>query len=189
MSYDNKFVALLDANVLYPAPLRDFLLRLAQAELFTPRWSAEIHDEWIRNLLINRPDLKASQLDKTRLAMDSAFPTANVTGYKNLIADLRLPDVDDRHVLAAAIKGQARVIVTANKRDFPSKELRIHGIDAQSPDTFVCALLATNNVKVLEALNNLLSALKNPPQTRSQVLKTLKAVGLSQSVAIISRAF
>ncbi|MBV8255448.1 MAG: PIN domain-containing protein [Chitinophaga sp.] len=188
MSYNKRFVALLDANVLYPAPLRDFLLRLAQAELFTPRWSVEIHDEWTQNLLKNRSDLKPSQLEKTRQAMDSAFPTANVTGYKSLISDLRLPDANDRHVLAAAIKGQARIIITANKRDFPSKELRIYGIDAQTPDTFVCALLAMNKEKVLEALRNLLNALKNPPQTMDQVLQTLKRVGLSQSVAIISRA-
>jgi hypothetical protein len=78
----NRIVALLDANVLYPAPLRDFLLRLAEANLFLPKWSDEIHNEWTRNLLKNRPDLKAAQLEKTCQAMDNAFEEANVKGYK-----------------------------------------------------------------------------------------------------------
>lgn len=46
-----KFTAVLDANVLYPAPLRDLLMRLAVTDLFAARWTERIHDEWIRNLL------------------------------------------------------------------------------------------------------------------------------------------
>lgn len=91
MADTNRLVALLDANVLYPAPLRDFLLRLAQAELYIPKWSTEIHEEWIRNLLLNRPDLKASQLERTRQAMDSEFPEAihHLLFCKNLQNDFR----------------------------------------------------------------------------------------------------
>ena len=66
-----RFVALLDACVLYPAPLRDLLMRLALAELFQAKWSAKIHEEWIRNVLLSRPDLTREKLEKTRSLMDS----------------------------------------------------------------------------------------------------------------------
>ena len=104
--------ALLDANVLYPAGLRDMLLRLADRYLFVPLWSADIHEEWIRSLLADRPDLDASVLERTRTVMDGHFPEAIVIGYESLAGDLDLPDPGDRHVLAAAIAGQAQVIVT-----------------------------------------------------------------------------
>jgi hypothetical protein len=97
------FSAVLDANVLYPAPLRDLLLNLADLELYKPRWTAQIQKEWIVNLLEHRADLKKDSLEKTQRAMDSAFPNADIRGYKQLIEGLRLPDPKDRHVLAAAI--------------------------------------------------------------------------------------
>lgn len=53
-----RFIVLLDACVLYPAPLRDFLLRLATTGLFAARWTNQIHDEWIRNVLAKRPELE-----------------------------------------------------------------------------------------------------------------------------------
>ena len=111
-----SFVAVFDACVLYPAPLRDLLLRLALTDLFRARWSAEIHDEWVRAVLARRPDLSPAILDRTRALMDGAVPDAVVTGHEGLIPTLTLPDPDDRHVLAAAIRCQAGVIVTFNLR-------------------------------------------------------------------------
>src|ERR1700691_875080 len=104
-------VALLDANVLYPAPVRDLMLQLSFSGLFQARWSAEIDDEWKRNLLTNRPEL-AERIDRTQAVMHRAIPDALVIGYPSCIADLSLPDPDDRHVLAAAITTAADVIVT-----------------------------------------------------------------------------
>lgn len=115
----SSFTAVYDACVLYPAPLRDFLMWLGLSGRFRARWSAEIHDEWKRNLLANRPDLNASQLGRTSDLMDNAIPGALVTGHEDLIAGLQLPDPDDRHVLAAAIRCNASVIVTFNEKDFP----------------------------------------------------------------------
>ncbi len=174
MTEHKKFVTVLDANVLYPAPLRDFLLRLAQVGLLIPKWTDQIHDEWIRNLLLNRSDLKSFQLEKTREAMENAFPDANVTGYKNLIAGLQLPDEDDRHVLAAAIKCKADVLITFNKKDFPSRYVFVHDILVETPDEFACRLLKANLPKVFQALLNQVNALKNPPQNTEQVLDTLE---------------
>lgn len=83
---------MLDANVLYPAGLRDMLLRLADRYLFTPLWSADIHVEWMRSLLAARPDLNAAVLERTRSVMDGHFPDAAVTGYGALAGGLELPD-------------------------------------------------------------------------------------------------
>ncbi len=75
------FGAFYNANVLYPSGLRNFLMFLALTGIFRAHWSAEVHDEWICNLLKNRPDLKADKLDRTRQLMNKALPDALVTGY------------------------------------------------------------------------------------------------------------
>ena len=95
--------ALLYVNVLYPAGLRDCLLRLADQYLHAPLWSADIHAEWIGSVLADRPDLTPDVLERTRTVMDRHFPDAVVTGYLAHAAGLDLPDADDIHVLAAAI--------------------------------------------------------------------------------------
>ena len=115
--------ALLDANILYPAGLRDVLPRLADQYLYAPLWSADIHAEWIRSVLADRPDLTQGMLERTRMVMDRHFPEAVVTGYTARAAGLDLPDPDDIHVLAAAIEGGADMIVTRNLRDFPADHL------------------------------------------------------------------
>lgn len=96
-----------DACVLYPAPLRDLLIRLGLTGLFRARWSAEIHEEWMRAVLRERPELQAERLARTRELMEEALPDATVTGYEELIAQMGLPDPKDRHVLAVAIRCQA----------------------------------------------------------------------------------
>src|SRR5215813_13223617 len=121
--------ALFDACVLYPAPLRDLLMWLALTGLFNARWTDQIHDEWIRNVLADRPDLKAEQLERTRLLMNTKVRDCLVTGYDDLIERLTLPDPDDRHVLAAAIRAGADVIVTINLRDFPEPTLAQFSIE------------------------------------------------------------
>jgi hypothetical protein len=97
----SPFTAVYDACVLYPAPLRDFLMWLGLLGRFRARWSPQIHDEWKRNLLLNRPDLTRAQLDRTSGLMDLAIPDGLVIGHETLIAGLNLPDVDDRHVLTS----------------------------------------------------------------------------------------
>jgi predicted nucleic acid-binding protein len=128
------FTAFCDANVLYPAELRNLLMHLALIGLFRAKWSADVHEEWISKLLKKRPDLTRDKLERTRILMDQHAVDALVTGYEDLIPGLQLPDPDDRHVLAAAIRGHADVIVTINLRDFPSDTIGPFGIEAQHPD-------------------------------------------------------
>ena len=179
--------ALLDANVLYPAGLRDLLLRLADRYLFAPVWSADIHAEWMRSLLADRPDIDAGVLDRTREVMDRHFPDAVVTGYEAIAAGLDLPDPSDRHVLATAIHGGANVIVTRNLRDFPADRLAPHAIAAQHPDAFIAGLFETDPGAVLAAVRGHRAALRHPPRSASDHLAALERLGLTGTVSLLRR--
>lgn len=174
-------VAVLDACVLYPAPIRDLLLSLAAEELYLPKWTELIHDEWTRNLLLNRPELTASQLQKTREAMQGAFPTADVTHFEPWLEGVVLPDPADCHVLATAIQCQAIVVVTANLKDFPAAALAPYDLVAQHPDEFICELLGEFHTRALQAFRIQVSRLRNPPKTEQQILDNLRKVGLPTS--------
>lgn len=97
------FTALYDACVLYPAPLRDLLLRVALTDLFRARWTDRIHDEWIEALLRSRPDLTREQLERTRRLMNESVRDCLVTDYESLIDGITLPDPNDCHVVAAVV--------------------------------------------------------------------------------------
>jgi hypothetical protein len=100
--------------VLYPAPLRDLLVELsAGAGLYRAKWTAEIHDEWIRNVTKDRPELDSKLLERTRDLMNRAVADCLVEGYQELATGLVLPDQGDRHILAAAIHTAADAIVTS----------------------------------------------------------------------------
>jgi len=178
----SSFTAVYDACVLYPAPLRDFLMWLALSGRFRAKWSLEIHNEWKRNLLKNRPDLTAKQLDRTSELMDQALPDACVTGYENLIEGLSLPDIDDRHVLAAAIRCHASVIVTFNQKDFPCAVLGSFDIEAQHPDEFVGNLFSLDPAAVVAAAQRQRQQLKMPPMDVQTYLDLLLRQGLIKSV-------
>ncbi|GAA4158731.1 PIN domain-containing protein [Shinella granuli] len=136
-------VAVYDACVLYPFHLRNVLMQCAFDGLVEARWTDDIHDEWIRNLAANAPTLPIERLIATRDRMKAVLPDADVTDYRHLIPELRLPDPDDRHVLAAAIAGKAAYIVTWNLKDFLTKDLASYGVTSQSPDDFLTGLHAT----------------------------------------------
>ncbi|CAG9185408.1 hypothetical protein LMG23992_05537 [Cupriavidus laharis] len=178
----STFTVLYDACVLYPAPLRDLLMWLALSGRFRARWSARIHEEWKRNLLKNRTDLSRRQLDRTSDLMDAAVPDAVVEGYEDLIAGLALPDPDDRHVLAAAIRCNASVIVTFNLGDFPSRVLEPLGMEAQHPDEFVENLLDLAPAAVVGAVQNHRRTLRSPVLSTPAYLETLLRHGLPGTV-------
>lgn len=182
MIYSSNFIAILDACVLYPAPLRDLLLSLADGGLFKPKWTDEIQDEWIRNLVENRPDLKREQLIATTQAMNTAFPDSNVENYEALIEAISLPDPGDRHVVAAAIRSTANVIVTFNLKDFPSSITEEFDIDVQHPDSFLSNVYDLNPTKAKEAFRKQVRRLKNPPKTTSEVLIQLQKSDLGMIV-------
>jgi predicted nucleic acid-binding protein len=179
--------AVFDACVLYPAPLRDLLMQLSLADLFHARWTEDIHGEWIRNLLQNRPDLKRHTLEHTRDLMNMNVRDCLVTGYQSLIPALTLPDPNDRHVLAAAIIARAEVIVTFNLGDFPAAALEAFGIKAQHPDDFVMRLLDVTPEVVFLAVQRQRQSLRNPPKTVEEVLETLHQQGLVKTTAFLQK--
>jgi predicted nucleic acid-binding protein len=184
---EQPVIAVFDANILYPAPLRDLFIRIAQAGLVLGRWSEAIHDEWIRNVLKDNPNLSPERLARTRELMNEAVRDCLVTGYEDLIDSLSLPDPDDRHVLAAAIRACAAVIVTYNLKDFPVETLARFDIEAQHPDDFLIGLLDQAPGVVCAAVKRQRESLRNPPKTAQELLTTLESQGLTQSVSRLTQ--
>lgn len=180
-----NFIVIYDSCVLYPAPLRDLLMRLAMTDLYQAKWTKDIHREWMRNLLKNRPDLSEERLEKTRSKMDLHVRDCLVEGYEELIGGLNLPDPKDRHVLAAAIRANAQTIVTYNLSDFPLRAISKYDIDAQHPDEFLRHLLDLSPAKIMRTVQETRLSLKNPPKSSDEYLAILEKQSLPQTVACL----
>ncbi|WP_065892391.1 PIN domain-containing protein [Pseudomonas sp. 44 R 15] len=181
----SPFTAVYDACVLYPAALRDLLMWLGLSGLYRARWTSQIHEEWKRNVLKNRPDLTSEQVDNTSTMMDKAIPDGLVTGYEELCSSLDLPDPDDRHVLAAAIRSKAEVIVTFNLKDFPSHILAAYDIEPMHPDDFISDLWDLDQAAVLAAAQKQRRALKRPLMDTQSYLEMLMRQGLVQTSKVL----
>ncbi len=173
--------AFLDASVLYPALLRNILIRLAIDGLYRAFWSERVQDEWTQALARDRPDLRPASIERTRRLMETAVEDAMVGGYEPLIETMTLPDGDDRHVLAAAIHCGARTIVTANLRDFPAATLALYEIEARHPDAFVLGLLTAFPNETLGTMRRLRQGLNNPPLTPAALLAAMSRQSLPAS--------
>ena len=179
----NPFVVILDANVLYPFRTRDVLLSYAQAGLFRARFTDEILDEWTRNLIRNKPQLEDSVREQ-EAAIRAAFDECLVTGYAPLIPGLGLPDENDRHVLAAAIKCSAQIIVTENHKDFPPETLEEYGVETLGADDFLANtydLFPKSGARVLKQVRQ---HYDKPPFTRSEFLMDLIKSGMPKLAAL-----
>jgi len=183
----SQYTALLDANVLYPAPLRDLLLELSVSDLFRAKWTAHIHHEWIESLLQKEPHRNRAALERTRDLMDRETRDSLVTGYEGLISALTLPDPDDRHVLAAAIVGRCDGIITQNLKDFPKDALAPFGIETLHPDVFLCHQLNLSPSKFCMAVRQIRARLKNPPYSIQQYFDTLAKLGLHTTIAELAQ--
>lgn len=182
MFHSGNFHVLLDACVLYPAALRDTLLSLAEKELYQPKWSHQILEEWRSNLQANRPDIPIQVLHRTIDVMNAAFPDAVIENYEALIPAVILPDENNRHVLAAAIKANVDVIDTYNIRDFPAELVTRFGIEIITPDNFILHIIDLDPEIALDALYVQIARLVNPPQAIEDLLQTLEQNSLNRSV-------
>lgn len=178
-----SFVVVYDACVLYPAPLRDLLIRLGLTGLVRVKWSEQILDECFRAIQRQRPELPAEALARTRHLMTVAVADCMVSGFEPLVNGLELPDVDDRHVLAAAIRAGAQVIVTFNLSDFPVSTLAPYGIEPRHPDEFVLDAIDLAPVVVAQVVVEQAASLRSPRRSTGELLDTLRAQGLIRSVA------
>lgn len=181
----SPFTVVYDACVLYPNLLRDVLMHLATSDLYRARWTAEILRERKAAILRNRPDIDPKAIDRTAELMEKAVDDALVTDYEALIDGLTLPDPNDRHVLAAAIRCGAAVIVTSNLKDFPPERLSPYGIEAQHPDEFIENLFDLDNAAVLKAVQQHRKSLKRPPYDADEYLEVLRRQGLVQTARLL----
>ncbi len=176
-----------DACVLYPAPLRSFLMYLAVTDVYRARWTNDIHEEWMRNVVDDHPDITRQRVERVRDLMNSNVRDCLITGYELLISSLHLPDANDRHVLAAAIQCAADVIVTFNLKDFPDETLMQYGIRAHHPDDFLTSRLELTPDVVCAAAKRQRESLRNPPKTVEEYLEALERQRLPQTVAGLRR--
>lgn len=184
MPIADRFTVVLDANVLYPFVQRDVLLSMAKAGLFRARWTDEIVEEWTRNLLARKPDLKP-KVDRTVEIMRAVFEECWVEGFEELVEALTLPDDDDRHVLATAIRCGATHIVTNNLKHFPESALTPYRVTAISPDAFVANTFQLYPQASMSALHAMRQRYEKPPMTQSEFLAALIAGGFVRTAAQI----
>lgn len=169
----SNYTVIFDACVLYPSQLRDLLITLAGTGLFRARWTDQIHEEWIGAVVARNPAALREKLERTRRLMNQAVPDCLVTGYEQLIDGLALPDPNDRHVLAAAIRAGADAIITSNLKHFPKASLGQFQIEAQHPDEFVCYQIDLNPEVALSAIQTQRARLRKPPVSAAEFLQSL----------------
>jgi hypothetical protein len=177
--------AILDACVLYGARLRSFLMHLAMSDLLWARWTTQIHEEWMRNVQRDYPDMTREKVERIRDLMDRHALDSIVTGHEELAPALTLPDPDDRHVLAAAIRAGADAIVTFNLADFPREIVAGFGIEVLHPDELLERLIDLDFEAVCEAARRDRATLKNPPKSIDNYLSDLERVGISRTAATL----
>jgi predicted nucleic acid-binding protein len=180
------FSAFLDTCVLYPAYLCDTLLRLAEAEAYRPLWSADVLTELRRNLI--ERGIEAERVDHRIAQMSRSFPDATVTGYESLV-DAMTNHPKDRHVLAAAVRASAEVVVTFNLSDFPEAALKPYDVFAIHPDDFLLDQLDLYPGLTVEVLRQQASAYHRDPTTVLGVLVLLERAGVPQFAGEVRRHF
>lgn len=164
--------------MLAPVALADTLLRLAEADLYRPLWSKLILDEMVSAIEEIHPGLARGSARRRAETMDRAFDDACVRGWEPLIGGIALPDEDDRHVVAAAVRGQADLIVTANLSDFPAASLEPLGLEAQSPNDFLLNQLDLDPDIVIRVLHAQSAATQRPAITFDALVDQLIRCGV-----------
>ncbi|MCI3132669.1 PIN domain-containing protein [Phenylobacterium aquaticum] len=188
--FANRFTAIVDACSLANALRRNLLLTLAEAEFFRLRWSAPILAETelaIEKILAKKGVLDAPErAKKARASMESAFEEACVADFGALLSIcVDLPDPKDAHVVAAALKTQAALIVTENLKDFPQNLLSPLNIEAKSADAFIADTLALDIGRGVAAVRRMRERFKRPEITAESLLLDMEAQGLTATVDIL----
>lgn len=183
MIHSVRFIVVLDTNVVYPVIIRDILFWFGYYDLYTPKWSEHIFKEWKKIML--EKGVGEAEADNRINKANLAFPDALVQNYKGLIDQLELPDVDDRHVLAAAIKVNANLIVTNNIKDFPEEYLQSFGLNAKTADDFLTDIIDLNQETAITAFKEMVLNKKNPPMDALEVLGQLRKAGLKDTASCL----
>lgn len=179
MIHSSKFTCIIDTNVIYPIEIRDVIFWFAHYNMFTMKWSKLIFNEWEE--VMRRKNIDEIEIVKRINRASQAFPDALVENYQILIHSLELKDIKDKHVLAAAIKANANIIVTNNLKDFPEDYLMNFGLEAKSADDFLADIIDLNPILAVKAFRELVLNRKNPIMDEYQVLGAMRKNGLQQT--------
>lgn len=179
MIHSVRFTAVLDTNVIYPVIIRDLLFWFAYYELYTPKWSKHIFEEW--KSVMERKGIPIEEAMKRVNVANLAFPDALVHNYEGLLANLKLPDPKDCHVLAAAIKTNANIIVSNNTKDFPKAYLETFALKIKSADDFLTDIIDLNQEEAVNAFREMVLNKKNPEINEYEVLSLLRKSGLNNT--------
>lgn len=180
------YSVVIDANVLFSPTLRDAMMRLAMTDLFKARWTDKIHQEWV-DAVVTKQGVDRIKAEAVRDLMDLHALDAKIDGYEELIPSLSLPDPDDRHVLAAAIRANADAIVTFNLKDFPEAALTPYDIEVIHPDDFIVYQIEFSPEKTCEAFKRLRKTKHRPPLSVEDMLNILRRCGLPQTALMLER--
>lgn len=179
MIHSVRFICVLDTNVIYPLWIRDLLFWFAHYDLYTQKWSPHIFDEW--KDVMKRKGISEKEINKRISTVNEAFPDAMVKNYEPLVRMLDLPDEKDKHVLAAAIKTNANLIVTNNLKDFPSDYLASFSLSSKSADNFLTDIIDLNHETSIKAFKDLVLQKKNPPYDKYEILDILRRNSLKDT--------
>jgi predicted nucleic acid-binding protein len=190
--FANRYTAFIDACTLASTLRRNLLLTLAEAEFFRVRWSGPVLDETeraIERILLAKDFDAADARDRSRRArraMETAFEEAMVADFDDLICACNgLPDGDDAHVLAAALKTQAATIVTENLKDFPDHVLVPLNMEVRSADAFIADTIELDTGRAVAAIRTMRLRLKRPEKTAELLLLDMEAAGLTETVDVL----
>ncbi|MEL6060801.1 MULTISPECIES: PIN domain-containing protein [unclassified Methylobacterium] len=187
--FADRFTAMIDACVLAGVLRRNLILTLAQWEFFRIRWSDRLLGETeqaIERMFARKGDsLSAVKAARARAAMERAFEDAMVVDYASYLPICQGVDPGDAHVIAAALKTQAHVIVTDNIRHFPSTLLEPLGLEVRSADMFIADTIALDEGKAVAAIRDMRQRLKRPAMTPADLLIAMEANGLTAAVDIL----
>ncbi|GAB3222904.1 PIN domain-containing protein [Glycomyces halotolerans] len=170
--------------MLFPAYLCDTLLSLAEDGVYRPLWSTDILGELRRNLL--EYGIAEQSVDRRIAQMRRYFLDAEITGYEDLVEGMP-NDPKDRHVLAAAIRGRAEVIVTANLSDFPPEALKRFEIEPVHPDDFLLDQLDLQPGLTIEAVKRQAARYRRESRSVAGLLGVLDRIGLPNFAAELRR--
>lgn len=163
------------------------MVQLALTGVYRARWSQEINEEWTRNLIQNEPKLNPDNIRATAEVMNRAVRDCLVEDYQDLIPSFTLPDPDDRHVIAAAVKARADAIVTFNLRDFPDSALKPYLLEAVHPDDFILDVAHLSPAAALMAARVCWQRRERPPITWDEYLSSLERSRLPKTASHLSR--
>jgi hypothetical protein len=178
------FPAFFDTSAIFGGALNDVFLTLAELGLYRPLWSTGVLDELRRTVVAHGID--AAAVDYRISAMQSAFPDAEIQGYEELVAAMT-NDAGDRHVLAAAVRANAEVLVTFNLRHFPAEALSPYDVEARHPDDFLLDQLDLHQEVTVAGVLRVVASYERPPMTALEFLGRLRAAGVPRFAERLGR--